>query len=874
MPIGEIGKEALHYIYPDTPAVMSRTQQKMLITQLVKQWTKNIPMGAGQSAQLAFELLRLLDEITEEEITLDKLHHIVPENYSEHWQLTLDFLKIITEAWPDLINNLSLVDPIHMRQLALDAQIQYWQKHPPKHPVIAAGSTGSIPATARLLNAIANMENGYVILPGLDQTLDEQSWEELEPSHPQYGLKQLLEQMQLQRSDVLDWKSTPPTPRHLLLSHTMQPANQTHKWHHADNISPEATKNLVRIDTQTPEEEAQTIALILRDTLEGPKKNAALVTHDRTLARYVSTLLKQWDITINDSEGTDLAHTVPAVFMRLLLEASLPTASPLAILSLLKHPLCLGQHRSTSFRHHVRTLEKQLFRGVRHTEGLLSLYNHIQHSDLHEWFDDIITPLKPLLTQLQKPQSEFTHILQLHLEACEALSREEMLWNSDEGKQLKSILDEISLHADYIGPVAPTEYLQLIFALLSGQQFRPSYGHHPRLHILSPMEARMQQFDTIILSGLNEGSWPPNASQDPWMNRAIRQQVGLPPPERLIGLAAHDFVQLTCNNKVYLTRSRKNKGVQTIPSRWLMRLNQVMQIHQLNYTKDKPWLEWARQWQETDTPTPCTPPAPTPSAELRPTHYSASLIEQLMRNPYGVYASHILKLKPLDPIDQDPGAAEFGNFIHRALELFHNSPHAPTYDRLIKCAQDVLRTLDIPKAITTLWWPRFKRIAHWIIKEELKRNTSIAAIHTENKGHYIIGDFTISARADRIEQTDQGLGIIDYKTGTLPTNESIRLGISPQMVIEAIIAKKDGYALSNTTLSSIEYWRLSGSNPAGEIRYIKDIETLCDVGEVGIETLCTEFSRADTPYLHTPRSQYGPSFNPYTHLAREKEWKT
>jgi ATP-dependent helicase/nuclease subunit B len=68
--------------------------------------------------------------------------------------------------------------------------------------VIAAGSTGSLPATAELLHTVACLPQGCVVLPGLDTDLDEESWQAMGEQHPQFGLRELLTSLGINRSDV------------------------------------------------------------------------------------------------------------------------------------------------------------------------------------------------------------------------------------------------------------------------------------------------------------------------------------------------------------------------------------------------------------------------------------------------------------------------------------------------------------------------------------------------------------------------------------------------------------------------------------------------------------------------------------------------
>ncbi|MBV1886409.1 MAG: double-strand break repair protein AddB, partial [Parvibaculaceae bacterium] len=308
----------------DIPPAIPALERHLTLAKLIEAWRKrgnNLdligPLNAPQASALAADLGRFLDLAETEEVELSALKDLVPDTYAQNWQLTLEFLQIITQFWPDILADRDAIDPAARRKALLNAQCAAWKANPPKGPIIAAGSTGSIKAVARLLATIAHLPQGAVVLPGLDQSLDAESWDQLGPSHPQYGLKELLDTLDVTRADVPIWPSAqidPETPdgardhaRARLLSELMRPAETTDQWQQSVvALKPTADKALegIRfIQASSPREEATAIALLLREVLETPGKTAALITPDRNLARRVAAELSRWDVEIDDSAG-------------------------------------------------------------------------------------------------------------------------------------------------------------------------------------------------------------------------------------------------------------------------------------------------------------------------------------------------------------------------------------------------------------------------------------------------------------------------------------------------------------------------------------------------------------------------------------------
>jgi ATP-dependent helicase/nuclease subunit B len=908
MPLGDIDPDELEpgadgavpgAAAGEAPLAISELRRKLLLTRLILKW-KDGGGRAEQAAHLAAELARFLDQVQTERLSFDALADLVPEDYAQHWQRTLDFLDIVTAHWPGVLAERGLIDPAARRNLMIEALAARWRATPPADPVFAAGSTGSIPATAELLAVIARLPKGEVVLPGLDRDADDASWSEIDETHPQGALKRLLDRLDIDRDQVADWPiaadiaATHPG-RARVLSTALRPAATTDAWRSEPPPPDAALAGLERIDCPGPREEAGVIALRMREALDEPGRTVALVTRDRTLARRVAAELRRWGIEIDDSGGQPLAETPPGAFLRLTAALVAARAAPLALLAALKHPLAAGGTRPGTFRARVRALERAVLRGPRPGAGFEGVAKALRTREapaaLRRWFDRLAAAAGPFAEAMEREDADLGALARAHLAFAEWLAATNAedgaarLWAGDPGEAVAAFLTELIEAADAMPPLAGRDYPALLDSLLEGRVARPRYGRHPRLHIWGPLEARLQQADVMILGGLNEASWPPEPAVDPWLSRPMRARFGLPAPERRIGLSAHDFVQCAAARRVVLTRAEKVEGAPTVPSRWLARLDNLLRgwDRAERIAAGPEWLGWHEALDRPDEVRPVAPPAPRPPLPARPRRLSVTQIETWMRDPYAIYARHILRLKPIEPLDADPGAAERGSFVHNALELFVGAyPEAlpaDAYERLIDYGREAFEpALDRP-AVWAFWWPRFERIARWFVETERTRRDGLAVIASEVPGRLEIaapaGTFTLVARADRIERrTGGGLAVIDYKTGSVPSGTEIARGLYPQLPLEAAIATAGGFdGVAAAAVDELAHWHLSGGEPAGELKPVKgDAAELAARAHAGLARLIAEFDDPATPYHAMPDPEHPLAFNDYAHLARIKEW--
>ena len=888
----------------DLPPAITPIRRQLLLAALIRRWDEKARGGTinfAQASHLAESLATLMDEVERQGADLGKLQELAPPALAAHWQDVTGFLELISGHWPDLLAQEGRINPAARRNAALALLTEKFARDPVEGMVIAAGSTGSIPATARLLDAIARLPNGAVVLPGLDRELDAQSWNDLDPGHPQFGMKQLLDQIGGARDQVTDWDGGAFNPgRQLLLRETLRPAPTTDAWR---GIAARGTgeiaaglEGLSLIGANDPAEEALVIALALRQTLETPGRTAALVTPDRNLARRVAAELTRWDVVIDDSAGRPLAHTSAGAFLSLLAEAADAGFAPVALLALLKHPFATRGEDPAPFRAQARLLDKYALRGPRPDPGLAGIRKAIAAAQrekrnpaepltkLAAWWDAITMLLAPLEAAFAQKELPLDKLVEIHLAAAEKLSCKDgqacPLWRGPDGEAAAELFHALLEAAAGLPQIEPSSYPALLHSLAMGIPVRPQYRRNSAIAILGPLEARLQHFDLTILGGLNEGSWPAATPADPWFSRPMRERLGLEQPERRTGLAAHDFASLGAGPEVLLTRALKAEGTPTIASRWLQRLMQLTRGLGLEekLVPATDYLALARTLSTVTQGSRLARPSPRPPVTARPRRLSVTEIETWLRDPYAIYARHVLKLRPLKALDEEMGPLERGTALHRALEIFVRDYPKDLPDdavaQLMARADSVFAQLAVPRAALALWRPRFHSAAQWFIAFERERRTQITKSHLEIRGSRKFGDFELTGVADRIDILKSGgAAILDYKTGRPPSGPQIRELLTPQLPLEAAILAAGGFAgLGSLVADELLYLRLSGGHDGNFDQPVENPRELTAEAIEKLTGIIALFDRSETPYSPRVRPYSVKDEGDYDHLARVREW--
>ena len=870
-PLGDLDEDELLFadtaVMADIPPAISPLRRRLLLAQLIKRRDADMPID--QAVHLAEALARFLDEAQIRRCDFGKLAGLVQKReLAQHWQETVQFLSIITDAWPQILEAEGCLDPAERRNRVMAAQCAVWRNNPPDFPIVAAGSTGTMPSTADLLDTIASLPWGSVVLPGLDREMTEETWQAVDELHPQHGMKELLAVMDVKREQIKDWtKAQPYSLRAHLLREAMRPASVSDEWRHLrpETIPVGAVHGLSRASFAHPQEEAQAVALMLRQALQEPLQSVALVTPDRNLAERVAVLLGRWGIAANDSAGTSLAEQPVGSFLAGLMAAAAPKADAVAWLSLLKHPYAACGLAPSECRSKARHVELTVWR--------------TEKPEISPWLDELKTSMRPLTAEWNKerPVAEW---LANHLHLAEIFAKSDVesgadrLWHGEAGDTAAAWVSDLRAAAESFPSVTGEVYQNLFTELLRQASFRPAYGMHPRLSILGPLEARLLRPDFVVLGGMNEGVWPPEVAIDPWMSRPMKKDFGMAAAEYRIGLSAHDFIQFASAPKVIMTRALRSGGAPTVPSRFLLQLETVLRaLGHSNKERDAlqcfdPWQDWVRLLDEPqlDEMKPCGAPEPKPPVELRPTKLSVTEISTWQRNPYAIYAKHVLGLRKLDPLEAEIDASDRGNLIHKALP------------QLLAIGRELFDAYDEHPDVKAFWWPRFERIASWFVdKETERRGDGVRPVAVESSGQILLDTFTLKGRADRIDRlADGSLSIVDYKTGDVPTKKDVDAGLEPQLPLLALIAERGGFAdVKGGASGELAYWKLSGGrndDSNKETEFAKNLDVLKSEAEAGLKNLIATFADPATAYQAVPKPERAPRYDDYAHLARLAEW--
>ncbi len=939
-PLGDIDDEAVFLTATDglsdagalLAEAVSPLDRRLTLTELALAWAEGverellqidddedlaIPASAADAARLAGALERLLDDVESAGIGWEALRDLPEVEQTAFFDVTLDFLGIVAEAWPTFLAEIGREDPTVQRDRMLHAEAQRWTEGR-GGPVVAAGSTGSIPATAALLRAVAQAPAGALVLPGLDLDLDAAGWAAVDDEvdagpavhgHPQFGLKRLIASIGIERADVaVLGRATPvATARGALLSETMRPSATSEAWadHTRDLDVAGALDGISLALARNEQEEALVAAVAMREAVETDGVTAALVTPDRHLAARVAAELARWGLSVDDSAGRSLADDAAGRLCRLVAAAADPEVDAVTLLALLRHPLVsFGMAPSDRFAA-VEALELATLRGQRFTGGIAGLPDRLGRQDAAlprsardperrqravDFAGRVRNAFAPLLDCHDGDGNVALADLATRLgQVIDAVADHEALAKSAGGEALATLLETlVSSPAAARFELRAAEFAGLLDVVLSETVLPRPPGADPRLHIWGVLEARLQTADLLILGGLDEGVWPASPRTDPWLSRTMRAELGLPPPERRLGLAAHDFVQAFAQPNVLCTRALKRGGAPTIEARWLQRLRAVVGEDGLApaAARGERLIALARLVDRpVGTLRPVGQPAPTPPLAARPDTLSITEIETLIRDPYAVYAKRVLDLRPLDPIGLAHDRALRGTLFHESLGRFTQAWEGPhdeaALEHLTGIASEVLEGIADAPELHAIWTARFHAIAEWLIAWEADRDALVERRYAEIDGRLEVGPVTLKGRADRIDlMRDGSLAIYDFKTTSPPTARQVYAGLSPQMTLEAAVARAGGFdpAFRDRSVSALA-WLALGRVGRSEViaSAVKRGETADALADRAL-SLFTDLVDAYASPEHGYRSRARPLEErtrfqgDYDHLARAQEW--
>ncbi|PUB17196.1 double-strand break repair protein AddB [Yoonia sediminilitoris] len=889
---------ALDPVTIDIPPPVSPLRRRLELSQLVATLLDQQPDLAPRSSlyDLSDSLATLMDEMQGEGVSPDQVAAIDVSNHSGHWARSKNFLDIIAQFFGDTAE---APDKEARQRAVITALAKRWASQPPAHPIIVAGSTGSRGATALFMQAVAKLPQGAIILPGYDFDLPGNVWAAMDDKltaedHPQFRFRHLMELIGFDPSDVATWTDDAPAhpARNKLVSLSLRPAPVTDQWLKegptlGDLVT--ATNNLTLLEAPSPRAEAETIALRLRQAVEDGI-TAALISPDRMLTRQVTAALDRWDIKPDDSAGTPLQLSPPGRMLRHVAALMETVLTSETLLTILKHPLCHSERedRGDHLRH-TRELELHLRRHGPPFPTRDALEGWAKTDPTRQAWAKWVTDT--FIVPIASEPRLLAHHLQDHISRAEKIcggpDTEESggLWREKAGREALRICNMLEQDADAGGILGNRDYSALFGAVLSQGVVRDRDEGHPNILIWGTLEARVHGVDLTILGGMNDGVWPEAPPPDPWLNRKMRAEAGLLLPERRIGLSAHDYQQAVAGKDVWITRSKRSADAETIPSRWVNRLTNLLnglpdQNGQLALGQMRARADhWAAMAAKLSSPVHQTPPAkrpsPCPPITSRPQKLSVTRIKTLIRDPFAIYARNVLRLNPLDPLSPSADAPLRGIIVHKILERFIKEQRDPTDPAaLMQIAQEEFDAQCPWPTIRAQWIARMERSVDKFLADEQDRQAQAVTCNTESWGEIGVNQtgVTLTCKADRIDLSAEGEALIyDYKTGTVPS--------APQQ------EKFDKQLLLEAAMVTFGAFKTIGPKPVKSATFIGVNTTMknsaaplkkqpVDQVWAELDTLFANWQRLDRGYTARLALFLKNDISPYDHLSRFGEWDT
>lgn len=908
----------------DLAPPLSAAKQQGALAQLVSaffraEYGRDLPPASALSS--ARELARLLEQATLGEAPVDwsNLKSLVEQSdLAIHWDDSVRFLSIIAEAWPQWLAENNVSDPFQRRLDAARALAQSWETAPPAAPVVIAGSTGATPAGRLLMKAAMALPKGLIVLPGLDKELSSTALAAVRtsPSHPQFTLVRTLSALGVSLDEVAVWPACAgieaQDARRRLVHEALAPADDTADWRETleelgkssastpAGFALAALKGLSVVELPNEAAEAEAAAILLRGVLTEPGSRAALVTTDAGLARRTGALLARWGVSVPPSAGQPLGRTPAGSLIALCARWVSDPADPVILSAVLKHAFVREKTVGA-------LLDLYFLRGVRRWQTFEDLARLIETRHEEERFrayspDDqtraaaFVRELSALFSELE---ADFSTLARVSVQAgaqtiaalAGAISATPLPWAGEDGAGASKLLERISELGEFLGEVSPQEFSELIEAECAALTVSLGEPEHPRLSIWGPLEARLQSADLIVLAGLNEGVWPEKTPPDAFLPSRFRAALGLPDTEERLGLSAHDFAQLACAPRVVMLHSARRDDAPAVASRWVWRLRTLVQGALFEKSgaalsgehADLP--EWVRETQSAGigslAPGFNVEPRPSRRPGAWPNRLSVTRVDRLQRDPYSIWAEDVLGLRVLDPMNSPMQANLKGTAIHKAIERYDLAGRGGAEARLVELLAEELRRAGEGEAD---WLGRkaiWEDVANWFDGWAAVRDTRGGlALEASGQLTYDIAGapFVLSAQADRIEIGSTGeVTIVDFKTGSSPTDSMIRAGFDQQMPLQGLIASKGGFKdLAPAPVAALEYVEFKGKPRARTIGPGKEQDLtpakMVTAAEEGFQRLIEAYRDPQAVFASAPRVQFVKYDYGYNLLARRAEW--
>ena len=307
------------------------------------------------------------------------------------------------------------------------------------------------------------------------------------------------------------------------------------------------------------------------------------------------------------------------------------------------------------------------------------------------------------------------------------------------------------------------------------------------LQIMGVLESRVLDFDTVIVTSMNEGKFPAGKSQNSFIPYDVKRELGLPTFKEKDAIYTYHFYHLLQRAKnIYLLYNTESEGLDAgEKSRFITQLEVEKQVnHNLTHEIYNAVLpETAYQ----PMVIPKSESVMLRLKEIAEKGFSPSALTSYIRNPIQFYFQKILRISEVEEVEENIALNTLGTIIHETLKVLYE-PFIGKYiseSDLINCFKqidaEVLKQFklvykegEIKKGRNLLAFEVAKRNVSNFLKVELesvKNGDAIKIIALEHTYERTLSHpnlpfpVLIKGNVDRIEEHNGTIRIIDYKTG-------------------------------------------------------------------------------------------------------------
>lgn len=826
IPLGELvaEDEEVFKIPSKQIGSITKLEEKITLAATIHSYEK-LSYNLSQSLALAPSLANLFFEFEANNIDISDLKNLPALDQPEHWHIIFDFLQYASNNWKEKIASMHKMTRASHQKLTFESELKRLKNNSGEF-LLLAGITGSNAMSCDFIKKSTELNNVYLILPPSVPT------DKTAKFLPEDGLYQINKLMKL-FDDKKIKLVTIAAHKTNILDKLLAPTE-----------SNELTQDIKYVECENIFHEAEYIAI---ECSKHNNINIAIIAHNQKSKEQYAIYLDKYNVKYHDIFGIDILKK-PVISLILLIAENLCSEFNLKnFFTIISHPLINSEHAQR-----IKNLIRKKNRLASNLEAISALIEENGDDELKEYYSHLY---KIISTKARS--NKFINLFKHTIELLEELIPE--IWQDN--PDISASLAEIVQSNWQISLKDIKDFPELLKQTLEGGRLSNTESS-AKITICRPHEAALINYDIVIITDLNENIYPSGFHSSPWLNLTMQKELGLFTSLAILGDSLYDFYLNMQNKKIILTRSRRQGSLkQLLPSPFLLHLMHILgdRFNKIVAKLEKPNI----QTTEINT---------YAKGKIFPDQISATDIETLIRAPYNFYAKKILRLKKIEEIDEKPNLAEFGNFFHLVAEKYTKNYNKKESDKILsftQIGQDLLDTLDIPEYSKKAWGTKLSAIAPEFIEFDEARRENSSSIYTELKGKLQLNicgkPINIIAIADRIEVNHNNIAtIIDYKTGVVPTKKDVLSGLSPQLIIEAIILSENGFNIKSSEVHKLIYVKINSSAPyikTTEIKITK--EDLSDHKNGLIELL--EYYVENMNFVIEPSQM---SYDNYSHLAR------